>query len=86
LTDGKYKKVYSFEPDIYNRMEFSKRFLSNKDIELIPFGLWERKGVLRFESGKKTGSRINEDGNAEIPVISIDEFLDGNPVTFIKWI
>ena len=81
---GNYKKIYSFEPDINNRIEFSNTFPSNKDIELIPFGLWERKGVLRFKSGKKTGSRINEDGNVEIPVISIDEFLDGNPVTFIK--
>jgi len=83
-TKGNYKKIYSFEPDINNRMEFSRMFPSNKDIELMPFGLWDKKGVLRFKSGSDSGSRINEDGNAEIPVISIDEFLDGNPVTFIK--
>lgn len=83
-TRGKFKKIYSFEPEKSKHKEFLNKFSEHKNIELVPYGLWNKKEILKFSSKNTSSSKINPTGNSEVPVISIDEFLNGNPVTFIK--
>lgn len=83
-TNSKFKKIYSFEPEKSKHEEFIKNFSSFKNIELIPYGLWEKKDTLFFNSQNSSSSSISELGSTEIEVTSIDEILNGEEVTFIK--
>lgn len=83
-TKGEYKKIYSFEPEKSKHQEFLKKFAEMKNIKLKPYGLWSKRGVLRFNAQDNVSSGISENGNIEIPVISIDESLEGEPASFIK--
>lgn len=82
---GKYEKIYSFEPDenSFKNCENTINKYKLESIELLPYGLWDCKEILRF-SNAKGGSYINDDGNSVINTISIDEVLNGCEVSFIK--
>jgi FkbM family methyltransferase len=83
-TSKKFKKVYSFEPEESKHGKFKRVSDGDNRIQLMPYGLWSKREVLRFHSQGTYASGLDESGNTEIPVISIDEVLDGEPVTFIK--
>jgi FkbM family methyltransferase len=83
-TEGKFDKIYSFEPERSKHKEFHEKFRAINHIELVPFGLWSKKDVLKFHSNNDITSFLGEDGDIEIPATSIDERLNGDPVTFIK--
>lgn len=83
-TNGEFSKIYSFEPEKDKHSDFLNKYSSYKNIELIPCGLWRKKDMLKFSAENTGSSRLNEYGNTEINVISIDEFLNGRPVTLIK--
>lgn len=83
-TNSEFKKIYSFEPEKSKHEEFIKNLSSFKNIELIPYGLWEEKDTLFFDSQNNSSSCISELGSTEIEVTSIDEILNGEEVTFIK--
>ncbi|GIP51622.1 FkbM family methyltransferase [Paenibacillus vini] len=83
-TEGMFKKVYSFEPEENKHNSFREVAGGDERIQLMPYGLWSKREILRFNSQGNYASGLNEVGNAEIPVISIDEVLNGAPVTFIK--
>lgn len=83
-TKGSFKRIYSFEPETSKHKEFLSKYSYSDNIELLPYGLWNKKELLRFSAQNSGGSHVNVSGNIEIPVISIDEVLQGQPVTFIK--
>lgn len=83
-TNGKFNRIYAFEPEESKYKEFNQISKGHERIELLPYGLWSKREVLRFNSQNNYASNIDESGNTEIPVISIDEVLNGDPVTFIK--
>lgn len=83
-TDGKFKKVFSFEPEKIKHEEFFNITVGYKNIELLPYGLWNKCEVLRFSALNDGRSGLNQSGGIEISVTSIDETLNGDPVTFIK--
>lgn len=84
-----YKKVYSFEADKINFEYLQNNLQSHgrNNIELYNLALWDKKEILNFTySGNTngTGSLVNQDGNECIEADSLDEILNGEPVTFIK--
>lgn len=85
LSKCKADKIYAFEPDVSNlekvKAEVEKMQLSN--VELIPAGMWDCNTTLHFNSQGSIMSRVDENGEEEIKVVSIDEVVDGK-VTFIK--
>jgi FkbM family methyltransferase len=87
-TDGKFHKIYSFEPDENNYKIYNDKFIGNSDITLMPYGLWSRNDTLRFKKYEQNpgGNRITDanDSNLEVPVTSVDEVLKGKPASFIK--
>lgn len=87
-ASGRFKKVYSFEPD---RVNFSKlRDMAERidPVRIIPVncGLYESSGIMSFDEFGTIDTRFGS-GNSSVhlPVVSIDDFLkDKEPATFIK--
>lgn len=82
--NGLYDKIYAFEPDKNNVLKLKRTTEKLRDFYIIEKGMWSNSKKLKFFSGKSENSHISVDGNIEIDVISIDEVLDGKPVTYIK--
>lgn len=83
---NKFSEIYSFEPDVSKHNLFNRKFGGNKNIHLLPFGVWNKTDNLRFFLYENTPSsnKICGDGDFIIPVVSIDEILQGSVATFIK--
>lgn len=79
------KKVYAFEPDPDNYEVCQRIKKENKMdmVKLFPYGTWDRKTALSF-SPEGDSSRIKEGGEQVVDVISIDEILEEEDVTYIK--
>jgi FkbM family methyltransferase len=80
------RRIYAFEPDKTNYMKCLKvkesEGLSN--IEVLNLGLYEEKDTLKFSLYDNGSSHISESGNSQIEVVSLDEILPGEKITFIK--
>lgn len=87
--NGKYDKIYCFEPDRKNIERLMNNFKSRniKDFEIIDKGLWDERKELIFAANGAANSHITEtsgDNAEKIEVISLDEMLRGQRVSFIK--
>ncbi len=82
-------KSFCFEPDHANCKRI-ERVLNSYDIdhyELIEKGLWDKKDTLSFVKKGPASKCCEDDGDLVtdfVEVTSIDETLEGVPVTFIK--
>lgn len=85
---GRYKKIYAFEPDAENYEKCLKMRQEEgiANIELYCKGLWDCETELSFEADGKQGSRIREQGVniVKIETVAIDDVVDGEEVSFIK--
>ena len=83
---GDWKKVYAWEPDEINRSRLIATCEVRKyqNIEILPFGLWNKKMKLHFNQQGKDWSRISENGSYTVVVDSIDNICWEDKVTFIK--
>jgi len=91
-----YEKIYGFEPDTENFLALKSNFKGSENKELVNRGLYSSSMVLNFEEstssaslGAGTARIVNnevstQEGFVQIKTISLDEFLDGAKVTFIK--
>lgn len=83
-----YKKIYGFEPDpeCYKRLE--NNVASYDNVSLHKLGLWSESKTLEFTSSGESihdqAGSIAGSGNVKIEAVSLDDFLDGDKVTFIK--
>lgn len=87
ICDKNYSKIYVMEPDSL-MFQIMKEYISLRRIEkAIPVnrGAYSISGTLKFSEDSSTGSsRINESGENDIKVISIDDMVGDDNVTFIK--
>lgn len=81
--NGNYKKIYSFEPSEDNVLLCRENLANIRDVEIVNAGLWNKSDVLRFKE-RARGSMIDKDSGIEVKVVSLDEYLNGNPATLIK--
>ncbi len=79
----RYKKIYLFEPDRRLLLMAKGKLKKYKGIKYIPQGLFSRDAVFRFFSGRRPDNCINKNGNAKIPVVAVDRFIN-EKITFIK--
>ncbi|WP_027179890.1 FkbM family methyltransferase [Maridesulfovibrio bastinii] len=73
---GKKGMVYAFEPEPNNIEKIKKRIEAKKftsQIELVPFALGEKSGVVSFNGSGGSG-KIVERGGYEVKVTTLDEF------------
>ena len=81
---GEYKNIYAFEPDSGN-MAVLKQFIAGMDnVTAYPYGAGEKDEILHFRSEGNWTSEIDDSGEDTIVVRSVDSFLQGNSVSFIK--
>lgn len=83
---GRYTKIYGFEPDEKNYNKCMERGKYLKNIELINKGLWDCDEILSFSADQGQASGIVDDGTVvtSIAATFIDRVVRDEPVTFIK--
>ncbi len=83
-----YKAVYSFEPEKLNFLNLEKAVSDRglRDIRCIQGGLWDKEETVSFDRGgdEGTGSYVVESGSEKIKTFTIDSFLSGKKITYIK--
>lgn len=83
FTNGRYRKIYAFEPNNENVLKLRENTECLSAIEIINKGTWNKAGELEFEENG-SASQIVKGGKVKIPVTSIDEVVKEDRVTFIK--
>jgi FkbM family methyltransferase len=77
--------AYLFEPDQANYVKLVQSVASdNSTASCIPLALADRHKILRFFGGLGEAGHIDDVGENAIAAVSIDEFLAGAPVDFVK--
>jgi FkbM family methyltransferase len=83
-----YTKIYAFEPDPQCFRALLGNTVSYKNVACHQSGVWSQSQVLRFSTSENgihdQAGEISASGNIEIKVVSLDDFLQGEKVTFIK--
>lgn len=81
------KKVYAFEPDPqnYKICQRNKERYHFPETEIYPFGAWSEDTILLFSAVGSGNSRVNGNGEIQVPVRAIDHVIpEEEQVTFIK--
>ncbi|MGO9022640.1 MAG: FkbM family methyltransferase [Syntrophobacteraceae bacterium] len=83
-----YKKIHAFEPDPQCYQALLENMVDYKNVVCHPTGVWSQSQVLRFKSSGSAihdqAGTIDPSGDIELEVVSLDNFLQGEKVTFIK--
>lgn len=81
-TDGRYKKIFAFEPDAKNFRKLTAKTDGMESLECFNLGAWDKKETLFFQKKKGRNSHQADEG---IPVEfdSVDNTVK-DEVTFIK--
>lgn len=82
---GDVKRIYAFEPDERN-YKMCEENLNEclTEVKLEKAGLWSEKSMLHFRNQHNASSGIDENGDIEVPVLSLDRVVGNDRVTFIK--
>lgn len=83
-----YKEIINLEPDPGNFLRLSANMKNIDNVRCLPYGLWSCKSRLRFsnpdQSGAGTPGSLKSDGEMEVEVVSLDELLPDEEISFIK--
>lgn len=82
-VNHKYKKIYVFEPDHNNYLTAKENLKHFPNIEIFPKGLYSQTETLKFHADNTQGSKISNQGDTIIEVVSLDECIH-EPITYIK--
>lgn len=83
FTNGKYKRIYAFEPNNENLEALKTNTKGIRDIVLVNKGTWNENTTLSF-SMDGSASLVDESGEVKIEVATIDSVVGDDKVTFIK--
>ena len=79
------KQAWLFEPDVENYLKMTKAVRNNNlPGYCIPLGLSDQHGFLSFNGGHGEAARIDDQGSIGITTVTIDDFLSGQEIDFIK--
>lgn len=85
-SKGRFAHYYFFEP-VPALLEQAKASVSDTRIEFLPCCLWDRNETVFFgecTSNNMSGHVVEGTDGLGTKAVSLDRFLDGKPVTFIK--
>ncbi len=68
-------RVFAMEPETENYLKVCEATSSFENIIPCAFGLWKQRAVLSFSSGDAASSKLEETGDCQVPVTSIDEIV-----------
>jgi FkbM family methyltransferase len=78
-----YAKMITFEPSADQFALCKEKLAGVRGVELVQAGLSDQGGTVKFTLDNFGLSYIDESGGVEIQVVSLDEYLSGQRVTFI---
>lgn len=84
-TQGKYKKIYAFEPNT-DMIQMIREYLQKNQVENViftPKATWSEKCELTFVKDA-SASRVGEEGTVCVQAVDIDSIVGDEKVTFIK--
>lgn len=84
-TEGKYKKIYAFEPHP-RLISVIDKYIKDKDIENVVFtpkATWDKEEEIRFIEDD-SASKVGSEGRISVPAIDIDSVVGNEKVTYIK--
>lgn len=84
FTDGRYKKIYAFEPNSQNMDQMKKNTAHFNNIEYIMKGTWSCDTTLYFEENGSASQITEGIGTVQVPVTSIDSIVKEDSITLIK--
>lgn len=82
--DGKYDKIYCFEPNSFNVKNVEEKLQHKENIEIINAGTWYEEGELSFCCNGPASKIIDSNSAETICVTAIDDVVNDELVTFIK--
>jgi len=80
---GTDRKIFAFEPDEKN---YSMLLANTTDLDVVAVlaGTWSSVTTLRFAAGKDMASSIQEEGEIEVKMDTIDRVVGDDRIAFIK--
>lgn len=91
---GAFKKIWAFEPFERQYRALQTRThrllgewaLDESDIELVQAGLGAASGARMLKAGgsQMQSAALTAAGEGDVPILALDDYLGGQPVTFIK--
>ena len=83
-VDGRYAKVIAFEPDPVTFGRLQANFADEPRVQPVQAGLHRAKATLRFDDAGTRGSILAATGATTVPVVGLDEVLNGARVSYVK--
>ncbi|MBQ9375174.1 MAG: FkbM family methyltransferase [Ruminococcus sp.] len=84
FTNGQYKQIIGFEPNVKNYNKCVRETAALHDIELHQVAAWSSDGTINF--AKKAGRQAHiTDSGVPVECRSVDSVLNGRDCTFIKY-
>ena len=85
-TGNNYREIIALEPDIKNYQKLCNNIgeLVAQDINLLNIGVYNKQCEISFCSAAGRNSCINQNGNVEIQVNTIDNIIGEDQVTLVK--
>ena len=81
---GAFERVIGFEPDPKTYEQLKENFRTDDRVECVNKGLYNCSGTMRFVNDASRGAILIDDGGLEVEVTSLDDYLNGDRVTYIK--
>lgn len=81
---GDYRQIIAVEASEKNYRMLQENTKSMKYVECHCVGIWHQRGQLRFTVSDAKNSFASDEGGAVLEVDSVDDIMDGRPVSFIK--
>lgn len=85
VTNGKYRKIYAFEPDKRNFQKCVKNCINMDNIEFINAAAWKKDGVTSFDASAGRQAQISAAGGKKVCTRSLDLIFKGGECTYIKY-
>lgn len=82
-TNGRFEKIIIFEPE-EEKEEIIRKRMKDYEYDFYKYGVWSKEAVLKFDARGDCGSRVTEDGEAEIKVKTLDDTIFEDVPTYIK--
>lgn len=79
--------VHAFEPDPDNFRQLKKTAERRRNIECYPYAVGDERKMVSFATGNSSRSHLTSEGDRNVgmlPMVPVDEILDGKEVSFIK--
>lgn len=84
FVNGKYEKIIALEPNKVNYNKLLNNVGGLADIKCYNLGVYRENMRIKFLVDDTKNSFIDDSGTELIEVVSVDKFLNGDKVTFVK--